>query len=114
MKKFKENCPCCGKANNITIWDDSYSHNEFYLCHCCGYYFGNVFFNKNVKEDEDVDPPLDDWTFEGVTFDPRIIPLKKQLNAIRKNRDKYTGLMIGDCRKYKPPKYKKTKPDEQN
>ena len=103
MIKFQDICPQCGKANNTNIWSENIKapnyDSEFYLCHYCGY-----FFRRHSNGDINV----------GITFDPRIIPLKAQLRAIRKRYEYYSGLTIEDCRKYKPPKYKKPKPDEQN
>lgn len=101
VKKFKEHCPLCGKANNRIIWQEDISipsyPNRFYLCHYCGYFL-REHSNGELNE--------------GITFDPRIIPLKTQLRAIRKHHGYYSGLKVEDCRKYKPPKCKPTQSNE--
>lgn len=87
IKKYKDNCGICGDENMYVYWeeegDSTPYENSFFLCHKCGF-FARQYGGKNK-----------DFVF-GVTFDPKKIPLKGQLNVIRKKRDHFEGLVITD------------------
>lgn len=97
QNKGKEECRVCGHKDTYVIWkessDNALLENEFFLCHSCGF-FCRKYSNKELVE--------------GITVDPKIIPLRQQLNlirrAIRKNRKALEGLAITDHFPYKPHK----------
>ena len=95
--KCKAKCPICGNYNSHFLWYENHSDdpeyysdvpshrigtpNGYYLCHYCGFY---------AKEYDNRYPD------EKISFDPKIIPLKRQLKIIRKNYKKLEGMRIGD------------------
>lgn len=91
--KMKDSCACCGHKNTRVSWQEEVNgilvDNDYYLCHWCGFYY-HEYGGSTV--------------IEGITFDPKKVPLKRQLSAIRKNRQNYEGLIISNHRNYKPPK----------
>ncbi len=93
MKKIKckEFCPICKCENTQVCWTENKDmflyENEFYLCHRCGFFF-RKYGNGNIVN--------------GVTFDPKKIPLKPQIQAIRKHHTLMEGLLITDHFNYKP------------
>lgn len=97
LYKTTEECPLCSHNDTQVVWrekcDNKWVEREFFLCHYCGF-FCHADENKELSQ--------------GITVDPKIIPLKQQLNAfrkiIKKNPQFLQGLVIRDHFKYKPPK----------
>lgn len=91
--KTKEKCACCGRENTRVSWLEDVNgvlvDNDYYLCHWCGFYHREYGGSTVI---------------DGITFDPKKVPLRRQLSAIRKHRQNYEGLIISNHRGYKPPK----------
>lgn len=97
QNKGQEICPICNHKDTYVIWEEMIDNvpveNEFFLCHECGF-----FCRKHENGDMII----------GITLDPRIIILKRQINILRKTLKKdrkiLEGLCITDHFPYKPPK----------
>lgn len=86
VRKEVEECPMCGRENTYAYWGGKSKYgapNSFYLCHRCGF-----FYREYEGEAMDI--------IGGITFDPKKIPLKQQVSAIRKHRAYFNGLVIRD------------------
>lgn len=102
--KVREACPVCENSNLATYWHEDHSDDEdyyfdvpmhrigqpngFYLCRHCGYF---------IREYDCTCPN------EGIVFDPKKIPFKRQLMALRANYKKVVklDLQIKDLAYYK-------------
>ena len=90
MKKLNVNeeiCPICGYYNKDFLLNDE---DYFYLCHRCGGFYRRFSDGRS--------PVI------GITFDPKTIPLKRQLKAIRKHYKILQGMEVMNHREYKIPK----------